>query len=84
VPDGIASCTLQPIPNWGGYPAPSSGNEPVAANPHLRWHPWGEWVASASHQQGRVYAAPEYNLAPTKDPQFLTDSQDGMMRGSLR
>lgn len=56
--------------------APSPSNEPVQANPHLRWHPLrGEWVAYASHRQGRTFMPPpEYNpLAPTKDPQFPTE-----------
>lgn len=60
--------------------APSPGNEPLSANPHLRWHPLrGEWVAYASHRQGRTFMPPpEYNpLAPTKDPQFPTELPQG-------
>ena len=60
--------------------APSPSNEPVAANPHLRWHPLrGEWVAYASHRQGRTFMPPpQYNpLAPTTDPQFPTELPQG-------
>jgi UDPglucose--hexose-1-phosphate uridylyltransferase len=60
--------------------APSPSNEPVRANPHLRWHPLrGEWVAYASHRQERTFLPPpEYNpLEPTKDPQFPTELPPG-------
>lgn len=60
--------------------APSPSNQPVRANPHLRWHPLrGEWVAYASHRQERTFLPPpEYNpLAPTKDPQFPTELPPG-------
>src|ERR687885_1284508 len=49
-------------------------------NPHLRWHPLrGEWVAYASHRQGRTFMPPpEYNpLAPTIDPHFPTELPQG-------
>lgn len=52
----------------------------MQANPHLRWHPLrGEWVAYASHRQGRTFMPPpEYNpLAPTKDPNFPTEIPQG-------
>lgn len=60
--------------------APSPSNEPVAANPHLRWHPLrGEWITYASHRQGRTFMPPpEYNpLAPTKDKDFPTELPQG-------
>jgi UDPglucose--hexose-1-phosphate uridylyltransferase len=60
--------------------APSPSNEPVSANPHLRWHPLrGEWVAYASHRQGRTFMPPpEYNpLAATKNPDFPTELPAG-------
>jgi len=60
--------------------ATSPSNEPVQANPHLRWHPLrGEWVAYASHRQGRTFMPPpEYNpLAPTIDPNFPTELPQG-------
>jgi UDPglucose--hexose-1-phosphate uridylyltransferase len=56
--------------------APSPSADPIQANPHLRWHPLrGEWVAYASHRQGRTFLPPpEYNpLAPTQDPQYPTE-----------
>jgi UDPglucose--hexose-1-phosphate uridylyltransferase len=79
-PDG-RSLTLysrSPIPD--GIVAPSPSNDPVEANPHLRWHPLrGEWVAYASHRQGRTFMPPpEYNpLAPTKNPEFPTELPEG-------
>lgn len=60
--------------------APSPSPDPVQANPHLRWHPLRrEWVAYASHRQGRTFMPPpEYNpLAPTKDPEFPTELPAG-------
>lgn len=60
--------------------APSPSSEPVQANPHLRWHPLrGEWVAYASHRQGRTFMPPaEYNpLAPTTNPEFPTELPQG-------
>jgi hypothetical protein len=46
-----------------GIQPPSPGHEPIQANPHLRWHPLpGEWMAYASHRQGRTFRpSPEYN-----------------------
>jgi UDPglucose--hexose-1-phosphate uridylyltransferase len=59
---------------------PSPSNAPVAANPHLRWHPLREeWVAYASHRQDRTFLPPpEYNpLAPTVDPAHPTELPGG-------
>ena len=79
-PDGrdLTLYSRYPIPE--GITAPSPSNEPIKANPHLRWHPLrGEWVAYASHRQGRTFMPPpEYNpLAPTSDPQFPTEMPQG-------
>lgn len=63
-----------------GIQAPSPGKEPIQANPHLRWHPLrGEWVAYASHRQGRTFMPPpEYNpLAPTINPHFPSELPQG-------
>ncbi|MBD2088673.1 galactose-1-phosphate uridylyltransferase [Microcoleus sp. FACHB-1515] len=60
--------------------ATSPSRESVQANPHLRWHPLrGEWVAYASHRQGRTFMPPpEYNpLAPTKNSEFPTELPEG-------
>lgn len=60
--------------------APSPSNDPVQANPHLRWHPLrGEWVAYASYRQGRTFMPPpEYNpLAPTRDAKNPTELPAG-------
>lgn len=60
--------------------APSPSSEPVQAKPHLRWHPLrGEWVAYASHRQGRTFMPPpQYNpLAPTKDAAYPTELPEG-------
>lgn len=46
----------------------------------MRWHPLrGEWIAYASHRQGRTFMPPpEYNpLAPTIDPNFPTELPQG-------
>lgn len=79
-PDGRKLTLYSRYPIAEGISPPSPSNEPVAANPHLRWHPFrGEWVAYASHRQGRTFMPPpEYNpLAPTKDPQFPTELPEG-------
>jgi UDPglucose--hexose-1-phosphate uridylyltransferase len=60
--------------------APSPSDEPVQANPHLRWHPLrGEWIAYAAHRQDRTFLPPPaYNpLAPTRDPRFPTEVPAG-------
>ncbi|MDZ7963286.1 MAG: galactose-1-phosphate uridylyltransferase [Aulosira sp. DedQUE10] len=79
-PDGrqLTLYSRDPIPN--DIKAPSPSNEPVQANPHLRWHPLrGEWVAYASHRQGRTFMPPpEYNpLAPTNNREFPTELPQG-------
>ena len=76
----------RPITLYSRYPiaegiiAPSPSNDPIQANPHLRWHPLrGEWVAYASHRQGRTFMPPpEYNpLAPTQNAEFPTELPPG-------
>lgn len=60
--------------------APSPNREPLAANPHLRWHPLrGEWITYADYRQGRTFMPPpEYNpLAPTTDPENPTEIPQG-------
>lgn len=79
-PDGrqLTLYSRHPIPE--DITATSPSHEPVQANPHLRWHPLrGEWVAYASHRQGRTFMPPpEYNpLAPTQDLQFPTELPQG-------
>jgi len=79
-PDGRKLTLYSRYPIEEDITAPSPSNDPVAANPHLRWHPLrGEWVAYASHRQGRTFMPPpEYNpLAPTKDDQFPTELPQG-------
>ncbi|MFB2878326.1 galactose-1-phosphate uridylyltransferase [Floridanema aerugineum] len=79
-PDGRQLTLYSRYPIAEGITPPSPSNEPIAANPHLRWHPLrGEWVAYASHRQGRTFMPPpEYNpLAPTKDPNFPTELPQG-------
>jgi UDPglucose--hexose-1-phosphate uridylyltransferase len=52
----------------------------VAANPHLRWHPFlGTWVAYAAHRQTRTFLPPpEYNpLAPSANPANPTELPAG-------
>jgi UDPglucose--hexose-1-phosphate uridylyltransferase len=79
-PDGRQLTLYSRYPIADNIEAPSPSNEPVQANPHLRWHPLrGEWVAYASHRQGRTFMPPpEYNpLAPTSNPQFPTELPQG-------
>lgn len=79
-PDGRKLTLYSRFPIAPGIIAPSPTNEPVQANPHLRWHPLrGEWVAYASHRQGRTFMPPpEYNpLAPTTNPEFPTELPQG-------
>lgn len=79
-PDGRKLTLYSRAPIPAGIEAPSPGNEPIRANPHLRWHPLrGEWVCYASHRQGRTFMPPpEYNpLAPTTDPNFPTELPQG-------
>jgi UDPglucose--hexose-1-phosphate uridylyltransferase len=75
-PDGRSLTLYSRTPIDPNLQAPSPGAEPIQANPHLRWHPLrGEWVAYASHRQGRTFMPPpEYNpLAPAQDPQYPTE-----------
>jgi UDPglucose--hexose-1-phosphate uridylyltransferase len=75
-PDGRSLTLYSRNPIAANIVAPSPSAEPIQANPHLRWHPLrGEWVAYASHRQGRTFLPPpEYNpLAPTQDPQYPTE-----------
>jgi len=61
-------------------PVPSPSAEPLAANPHLRWHPLrGEWISYAAYRQGRTFLPPpEYNpLAVTIDPAHPTELPAG-------
>ncbi len=79
-PDGRPLTLYSRYPIDGEIVAPSPSNQPVQANPHLRWHPLrGEWVAYAAHRQARTFMPPpEYNpLAPTKDPLFPTEIPPG-------
>ena len=79
-PDGRKLTLYSRNPIADDIIAPSPSKEPVVANPHLRWHPLrGEWVAYASHRQGRTFMPPaEYNpLAPTSDPNFPTELPQG-------
>ena len=60
--------------------APSPIDVPSHPNSHLRWHPLrGEWIAYASHRQGRTFLPPsDYNpLAPTVRPDQSTEVPNG-------
>lgn len=79
-PDGRALhlYSTRPIPE--GIVATSPSDDPVQANPHLRWHALrGEWVTYAAHRQNRTFLPPpEYNpLAPTRDASFPTELPPG-------
>lgn len=78
--DGRKLTLYSRTPLQGDLRAPSPSNEPVVANPHLRWHPLrGEWIAYASYRQGRTFMPPpEYNpLAPTRDAANPTELPAG-------
>jgi UDPglucose--hexose-1-phosphate uridylyltransferase len=79
-PDGrqLTLYSRQPLPK--GLQAPSPFADPLAASPHLRWHPLrGEWVTYAAYRQGRTFLPPpEYNpLAVTTDPANPTEVPSG-------
>lgn len=60
--------------------APSPTEEPLDANPHLRWHPLrGEWVTYAAYRQHRTFLPPpQWNpLAPTRDDAPPTELPPG-------
>ncbi|HEY9824161.1 MAG TPA: galactose-1-phosphate uridylyltransferase [Stenomitos sp.] len=79
-PDGRKLTLYSRQPIAAGITATSPSSDPIQANPHLRWHPLrGEWVAYASHRQGRTFMPPpQYNpLAPTTDPEFPTELPQG-------
>ncbi|HEX2865160.1 MAG TPA: galactose-1-phosphate uridylyltransferase [Deinococcales bacterium] len=68
----------RPIPD--DIAATSPSDEPVDANPHMRFHPLrGEWVTYAAYRQNRTFLPPpEYNpLAPTTSPDFPTELPQG-------
>jgi UDPglucose--hexose-1-phosphate uridylyltransferase len=61
-------------------PVPSPSTEPLAADPHLRWHALrGEWVSYAAYRQDRTFLPPpQYNpLAATVDPAHPTELPAG-------
>lgn len=75
-PDGRKLHLYSRRPISQGLIGTSPKGGPVAANPHLRWHPLlGEWVCYASHRQGRTFLPPpEFNpLAPSSSPEFPTE-----------
>ena len=79
-PDGRHLWLYSHAPLQEGMIAPSPFAEPLAANPHMRWHPLrGEWIAYASFRQNRTFLPPpEYNpLAVTQDPAFPTEVPQG-------
>lgn len=60
--------------------APSPFQQPLDANPHLRWHPLrAEWVTYAAHRQERTFLPPpDYNpLAVTTDDARPTELPGG-------
>jgi UDPglucose--hexose-1-phosphate uridylyltransferase len=79
-PDGreLILYSSRPIPGSISAIAPERSRQPP--NSHLRWHPLrGEWVAYATHRQGRTFLPPaEYNpLAPSADPEHPTELPAG-------
>ena len=79
-PDGRALALYSRVPIRFAAAAPSPFADPLAANPHFRWHPLrGEWVAYAAFRQNRTFQPPpEYNpLAVTTDPAAPTELPEG-------
>lgn len=79
-PDGRALTLYARTPLEGEIEPPSPFAEPLAASPHLRWHPLrGEWVTYAAYRQNRTFLPPpEYNpLAPTRDAHHPTEVPAG-------
>ena len=75
-PDGRALTLYGLAPIVSAAAAPSPFADPLAANPHFRWHPLrGEWVAYAAFRQNRTFQPPpEYNpLAVTTDAAAPTE-----------
>lgn len=82
-PDGrrLTLYSRRPLPPPSpGQQAPSPFDTPLAANPHLRWHPLrGEWITYAAYRQDRTFLPPpQYNpLAPTVDARAPTEVPAG-------
>src|SRR5437763_7518558 len=79
-PDGRQLMLYARHPIAADLAAPSPSSAPFAPNAHLRWHPLrGEWVAYATHRQGRTFLPPAaYNpLAPTRDAEHPTELPAG-------
>ncbi len=79
-PDGrqLTLYSRRPIPD--GIVARSPRDEPVGANPHLRWHPLRhEWVDYAAYRQTRTFLPPpEYNpLRATDEGEHATELPAG-------
>jgi hypothetical protein len=54
-PDGRKLTLYSRYPISSELQATSPSNEPVQANPHLRWHPLrGEWVAYAKRPKNKI------------------------------
>ena len=62
-PDGRSLTLYSRRPLAAGFCAPSPFEQPLAAQPHLRWHPLrNEWVTYAAYRQDRTFLPPpEYN-----------------------
>src|SRR5919112_1922758 len=79
-PDGRRLWLYAAEPISDSIVAPSPVSERAPRSAHLRWHPLrGEWVAYASHRQGRTFLPPaEFNpLAATVDAAHPTEVPSG-------
>lgn len=79
-PDGRDLSLYSRKPLDANLEAPSPSSQPLAANPHLRWHPLrAEWITYAAHRQDRTFLPPpEYNpLAVTTAPAHPTEVPQG-------
>lgn len=78
--DGRSLVLYSRRPIDGRIEAPNPNPHPIAANPHLRWHPLrGEWVSYAAHRQARTFLPPpQYNpLLPSADKTNPTELPQG-------
>jgi UDPglucose--hexose-1-phosphate uridylyltransferase len=79
-PDGRALTLYGRVPLTGGLRAPSPFKEPLAAKPHMRFHPLrDEWVTYAAYRQDRTFLPPpEYNpFAVTREGAGDTELPEG-------
>jgi UDPglucose--hexose-1-phosphate uridylyltransferase len=79
-PDGRPLILYSRAPLPENITAPAANTEPIAPNPHMRWHPLrAEWISYALHRQHRTFLPPAaYNpLAASDDIEHATEVPAG-------